>query len=339
MQMAIALPAKSGLTAAVCAALDLARASVYRGRACLAQSAAARARSPAKARSPRALGSEERSRVLDLLRSERFADQAPAEIYATLLDEGIYVCSIRTMYRVLAENGAVRERRDQLRHPVYQKPELLAEAPNQVWSWDITKLMGPAKWSYFYLYVILDIFSRRVVGWCVADAESAGLFKQLFDDAIAKHAVAPGQLTLHADRGGPMKAKATALLLADLGITKSHSRPHTSNDNPFSEAHFKTLKYQPQFPKRFGCIEDAKVFCRAFFLWYNQDHHHVGIGLMTPDQVHYGQAPAVHAARQDVLNMAYQANPERFVGKAPKPPPMPTQTWINPPQQSDITQA
>jgi putative transposase len=339
MQVAIALPAKSGLTAAVCAALGLARASVYRGRACLAQSAAARARSPAKARSPRALGSEERSRVLDLLRTERFADQAPAEIYATLLDEGIYVCSIRTMYRVLAENGAVRERRDQLRHPVYQKPELLAEAPNQVWSWDITKLMGPAKWSYFYLYVILDIFSRRVVGWCVADAESAGLFKELFDDAIAKHAVAPGQLTLHADRGGPMKAKATALLLADLGITKSHSRPHTSNDNPFSEAHFKTLKYQPQFPKRFGCIEDAKVFCRAFFLWYNQDHHHVGIGLMTPDQVHYGQAPAVHAARQDVLNMAYQANPERFVGKPPKPPPMPTQTWINPPQQSDITQA
>jgi putative transposase len=199
--------------------------------------------------------------------------------------------------------------------------------------------MGPAKWSYFYLYVILDIFSRRVVGWCVADAESAVLFKVLFDDAIAKHAVPPGQLTLHADRGGPMKANARALLLADLGVTKSHSRPHTSNDNPFSEAHFKTLKYQPQFPKRFGCIEDAKVFCRAFFLWYNQHHHHAGIGLMTPDQVHHGQAPAVHAARQDVLTMAYQANPERFVGKAPKPPPMPTQTWINPPQQTDITQA
>jgi putative transposase len=336
MQVAIALPAKSGLTASVCAVLGLARASVYRGRARLSQSAVVR---PAKTLSPRALGSEERSRVLDLLRTERFADQAPAEIYATLLDEGIYVCSIRTMYRVLAENGAVRERRNQLRHPVYQKPELLAEAPNQVWSWDITKLMGPVKWSYFYLYVILDIFSRRVVGWCVADAQSAVLFKQLFDDAIAKHAVPPGQLTLHADRGGPMKAKATALLLADLGVTKSHSRPHTSNDNPFSEAHFKTLKYQPQFPKRFGCIEDAKAFCRAFFLWYNQDHHHAGIGLMTPDQVHYGQAPAVHAARQDVLTMAYQANPERFVGKAPKPPPMPTQTWINPPQQIDINQA
>jgi putative transposase len=336
MQMAIALPAKSGLTASVCAVLGLARASVYRGRARLRQAVATR---PAKTLSPRALGSEERRRVLDLLRSARFVDQAPAEIYATLLDEGIYVCSIRTMYRVLTENNEVRERRNQLRHPVYQKPELLAEAPNQVWSWDITKLMGPAKWSYFYLYVILDIFSRRVVGWCVADAENAVLFKGLFDDAIAIHAVPPGQLTLHADRGGPMKAKATALLLAGLGVTKSHSRPHTSNDNPFSEAHFKTLKYQPQFPSRFGCIEDAKVFCRAFFLWYNRDHHHAGIGLMTPDQVHFRQAPAVHAARQDVLTTAYKANPERFVSKPPMPPPMPTKTWINPPQSTDITQA
>jgi transposase InsO family protein len=243
------------------------------------------------------------------------------------------------MYRILAENDELRERRDQLRHPVYQKPELLAEAPNQVWSWDITKLMGPAKWSYFYLYVILDIFSRRVVGWCVADAENTVLFKALFDDAFAKHGVSPDQLTLHADRGGPMKAKATAFLLADLGVTKSHSRPHTSNDNPFSEAHFKTLKYQPQFPKRFGCIEDARVFCRRFFTWYNQDHHHVGIGLMTPDQVHYGQAKIVHAARQDVLAQAYQANPERFVRKAPVPPPMPTQTWINPPRKTEINQA
>jgi transposase InsO family protein len=188
------------------------------------------------------------------------------------------------MYRLLDQNGEVRERRQQLRHPVYQKPELLAEQPNEVWSWDITKLMGPTKWSYFYLYVILDIFSRRVVGWCVADAESATLFRPLFDDAVAKHNVPRGQLTLHADRGGPMKAKATALLLADLGVTRSHNRPHTSNDNPFSESHFKTLKYQPRFPKRFGCIEDARSFCRQFFDWYNQYHHHSGIGLMTPDQ-------------------------------------------------------
>jgi transposase InsO family protein len=191
--------------------------------------------------------------------------------------------------------------------------------------------MGPAKWSYFYLYVILDIFSRRVVGWCVADTESAVLFRPLFDDAVAKHKVLPGQLTLHADRGGPMKAKATAFLLADLGVTRSHNRPHTSNDNPFSESHFKTLKYQPTFPKRFGCIEDAKSFCRGFFDWYNQDHHHSGIGLMTPDQVHYGQADAVHAVRQLTLDQAFRANPERFVNKTPVPPAKPTAAWINPP--------
>jgi putative transposase len=328
MQAAVALPPGSGFMAGACAALGLARASVYRARAHLLRPPPSR---PARLPPPRALGPEERSRVLDLLRTPRFVDLAPAEIYATLLDEGVYLCSIRTMYRILAANGEVRERRDQLRHPVYQKPELLAEAPNQVWSWDITKLMGPAKWSYFYLYVILDIFSRRVVGWCVADAENTVLFKALFDDAFVKHDVPPGQLTLHADRGGPMMAKPTAFLLADLGVTKSHSRPHTSNDNPFSEAHFKTLKYQPQFPTRFGCIEDARAFCRRFFTWYNQDHHHVGIGLMTPDQVHYGQADVVHAARQDVLTLAYQANPERFVGSAPKPPAKPTATWINPP--------
>ena len=259
----------------------------------------------------------QRQVVLDLLHAPRFVDQAPAEIYASLLDEGVYHCSIRTMYRLLGQNGEIRERRKQLRHPAYQKPELLAERPNEVWSWDITKLMGPTKWSYFYLYVILDIFSRRVVGWCIADAESATLFRPLFDDAIAKHNVPPGQLTLHADRGGPMKAKATALLLADLGVTRSHNRPHTSNDNPFSESHFKTLKYQPRFPQRFGCIEDARSFCRPFFDWYNQEHHHVGIGLMTPDQVHYGQTDAVYAARQATLAIAFQQNLERFVHAIP----------------------
>jgi putative transposase len=336
MQVAIALPAKTGIIAGACAALGVARASVYRGRA---NSATLPAPRPARPPPPRALDAEERRKILDLLRTPRFEDQAPAEIYATLLDQGIYLCSIRTMYRILAQEGEVRERRNQLRHPHYQKPELLATAPNQVWSWDITKLMGPAKWSYFYLYVILDIFSRRVVGWCVADAENASLFKELFDDTVAKHGVPPGQLTLHADRGGPMKAKATTLLLADLGVTKSHSRPHTSNDNPFSEAHFKTLKYQPQFPQRFGCIEDAKAFCRLFFTWYNKDHHHAGIGLMTPDQVHYGQAPAIHAARQKTLTVAFNVNPERFVCKAPEPPPMPTETWINRPSTTKISQA
>ena len=280
------------MTAAVCAALGVSRASVQRRRSHLAAPPAIARQRP---KPIRALSDPQQQVVLDLLHAPRFTDQAPAEIYASLLDEGVYHCSIRTMYRILGQHGEVRERREQLRHPAYRKPELIAERPNQVWSWDITKLMGPTKWSYFYLYVILDIFSRRVVGWCAADAESAALFRPLFDDAIAKHNVLPGQLTLHADRGGPMKAKATALLLADLGVTRSHNRPHTSNDNPFSESHFKTLKYQPRFPQRFGCIEDAKSFCRRFFDWYNQQHHHAGIGLMTPDQVHYGQTDAIHA--------------------------------------------
>ena len=315
---------------AACAALGLSCASFHRRRRLQARPPAAPARRPSP---PRALDAAQRQAVLDLLREPRFADLAPAEVYATLLDEGVYLCSIRTMYRILDDHQEVRERRDQARHPVYRKPELLAEAPNTVWSWDITKLMGPAKWSYFYLYVILDIFSRRVVGWCVADAESACLFKALFDDAIRKHQVPPGQLTLHADRGGPMKAKATAQLLADLGVTKSHSRPHTSNDNPFSESHFKTLKYQPRFPQRFGCREDALQFCREFFAWYNQDHHHLGLGLMTPDQVHYGQADAIHAARQRTLDHAFRAHPERFVRQPPTAPAKPTAVWINPPQQ------
>jgi putative transposase len=246
----VALAPVSGMAAAVCAAVGVSRATVERRRSRLAaQPAIARPRPE----SARALTGSQQRMVLDLLHAPRFADQAPAEIYPTLLDEGVYHCAIRTMYRILEQNGEVRERRQQLRHSVYQKPELLAERPNEVWSWDITKLMGPAKWTYFYLYVILDIFSRRVVGWCVADAETASLFQPLFDDAIEKHNVPPGQLTLHADHNGPMKAKATAFLLADLGVTRSHNRPHTSNDNPFFESHFKTLKYQPRFPKRFGC--------------------------------------------------------------------------------------
>ena len=330
MNAVAALAPGSGLIAAACTALGLSRASLHRRQAFRRQPLAAVRPRPTPMR---ALVAKERQVVLDLLREPRFVDLAPAEVYASLLDQGVYLCSIRTMYRVLAEHDEVRERRRQLRRPVYQKPELLAEGPNQVWSWDITKLMGPAKWSYFYLHVIIDIFSRRIVAWCIADTESATLFKPLFDDAIVKHNVAPGQLTLHADRGGPMKAKATALLLADLGVTKSHSRPYTSNDNPFSESHFKTLKYQPQFPQRFGCIEDAKTFCRSFFDWYNQDHHHAGIGLMTPDQVHYGQADEVYAARQKILDVAFQSNPERFVRKPPEPPFKPTAAWINPPTQ------
>ena len=330
MQAVTALAPGGGLRAASCAALGLSRASLHRRQSARQRPPAAR---PPRPSPQRALGVAERRSVLDLMREARFVDLAPAEIYATLLDEGVYRCCIRTMYRVLAAHGEVRERRDQLRHPVYTKPELLAEGPNQVWSWDITMLMGPAKWSYFYLYVILDIFSRRVVGWQVADAQTAALFKPMFDAAVVNHAIAPGQLTLHADRGAPMQAKATALLLADLGVTKSHSRPYTSNDNPFSESCFKTLKYQPQFPRRFGCIEDAKIFCRRFFDWFNKDHHHAGIGLMTPNQVHYGQADAIHAARQEILDRAFAANPERFVARPPRPPRKPTAVWINPPVQ------
>jgi transposase InsO family protein len=332
----VALAPTPGLTASACEALNVSRASVYRQRARLARPPAVRQPRP---KPQRALAAVERQIVLDLLRAPRFADQAPAEIYACLLDEGVYHCSIRTMYRILVQSQEVRERRNQLRHPIYKKPELLAQAPNEVWSWDITKLMGPAKWSYFYLYVIIDIFSRRVVGWCVADRESATLFAALFEDATTKNPAPKGQLTLHADRGGPMRAKATALLLADLGVTKSHSRPHTSNDNPFSESHFKTMKYQPQFPQRFGCIQDAKTFCRSFFSWYNQDHHHAGIGLMTPDQVHYGQADQVHAARQVTLDGAFSRNPERFVRKEPQPPAKPIATWINPPARKPTVQA
>ena len=335
MAAVVALAPSSGLTTAVCAALDLSRASVHRHRtALLAPPRAAKQRHSVA----RALPESERAQVLAHLRTPRFADQTPTEVYATLLDEGVYLCSIRSMYRILATQGEVAERRRLRRHPVYQKPELLAEGPNQVWSWDITKLMGPVKWSYFYLYVILDIFSRRVVGWRVEHAESAIQFKALFQDAMAKHAVPPDQLTLHADRGAPMKAKATALMLADLGVVKSHSRPHTSNDNPFSEAHFKTLKYQPEFPKRFESINEARTFCRRFFGWYNQDHHHAGIGLMTPDQIHFGQADIIYAARQTTLDTAFLSTPERFVRQPPTPPQIPTAVWINPPKTTQPIQ-
>jgi len=327
------MPVK-GTVSATCAALGLSRASLQRSTKRQSRPPTAPLSRPSPAR---ALPAGSRQTVLDLLRSPRFADLAPAEIYATLLDEGVYHCSVSTMYRLLAANNEVLVRRKQLRHPIYTKPELLAVCPNEVWSWDITKLKGPAKWTYFYLYVIIDIFSRRVVGWCVADAESACLFKALFDDTIAKHQVPPGQLTLHADRGSPMKAKATAFLLADLGVTKSHSRPHTSNDNPFSESHFKTLKYQPTFPSCFGCMEDAKTFCRAFFAWYNQAHHHAGLGLMTPDQVHYGQIDQIHAARQITLDHAFEAYPERFVKRPPIPPAKPIAVWINPPKSKAQT--
>ena len=285
----------------------------------------------------RALSEAERERVLEVLHCERFVDRFPAQVWATLLDEDAYLCSERTMYRLLeAKHGGVRERRDQLVHPAYAKPELLAERPNELWSWDISKLLGPAKWTYFYLYVILDVFSRYVVGWTVQHRETAPIAEALIAQAIEQQQITREQLTVHADRGGPMRSKPVAFLLADLGITKTHSRPYTSTDNPYSEAHFKTLKYRPEFPERFQTIEQAREFCRGFFAWYNHQHRHSGIGLMTPAAVHYGQAPALHAARSRVLEAAFAARPERFVRGTPKPPALPTAAWINRPNDKDV---
>jgi putative transposase len=317
-------------TAPACDALGLPRASLYRGRR---PAVAARPR-PAP---PRALDRVERHDVLDLLHT-RFVDQAPAQVHATLLDEGTYLCSPRTMYRLLDAAHEIKERRDQVRRPHYAAPELLAMRPNEVWSWDITKLLGPAKWTYFYLYVILDIFSRYVVGWMLAPHESAALAERLIAETCAKHGIEPGQLTLHADRGASMRSKPVALLLADLGVTKTHSRPHVSNDNPFSEAHFKTLKYCPQFPERFGSIEDGRAFGQDFFRWYNREHRHSGLGFLTPAVVHFGEAATVRAHRQHVLATAFAAHPERFVNGRPQPADLPQAVWINPPAKKTTAQ-
>jgi putative transposase len=282
------------------------------------------------------MSAEERQRILCVLHEDRFADKAPSEVYAALLDEGIYLCSIRTMYRILHAHDEVRERRNVLRHPNYKRPELLATAPNQVWSWDITKLKGPAKWTYYYLYVILDIFSRHAVGWMVARRESAELAKTLIRETCQRQRIDKDQLFIHSDRGSAMTSKAVALLMSDLGVTKSLNRPHVSNDNPFSESQFKTLKYQPAFPRRFGSIEDARAFCRRFFQWYNEEHYHSGIALMTPASVHYGSAADCNDRRQMVLTKAFDDHPERFVNGRPKVLELPEAVWINPPDpQSD----
>lgn len=313
--------------AETCAALGLPRATFYRRQERLRCPVVLEPRpSP-----PRALTAAQRHDVLDVLRSERFVDQAPAQVYAALLDEGTYLCSSRTMYRILKEVDEVRERRNQLRRPSYTKPELIAIAPNQVWSWDITKLKGPEKWTYYYLYVMLDIFSRYVVGWLIAPEESGSLAKVLMEESYQKQEVKPGQLIIHSDRGPSMTSMTVTQKLADLGVLKCHSRPHVSNDNPFSEAQFKTLKYRPDFPDRFGSIQDARVFCQGFFPWYNREHYHSGIGLLTPEVVHYGRASEVIDARQVVLSAAYAAHPERFVKQLPRPQAPPREVWINPP--------
>jgi putative transposase len=318
-------------TSAACHTLLVPRASYYRERRA-ASFPVVRVSRPSPAR---ALQPAERETVLAHLHAERFQDRSPAAVYATLLDEGEYHCSIRTMYRLLAQRGESRERRDQLLHPPYQKPELMATAPNHLWSWDISKLLGPAKWTYFYLYVILDVFSRYVTGWMVAYRESAELAKRLIEESCNKQRIQPGQLTLHADRGTSMCSKPVTFLLADLGVTKTHSRPHVSDDNPYSESQFRTMKYRPEFPDRFGCIQDSRVFSQGFFRWYNEEHRHSGLALLTPAMVHYGQTALILEQRQSVLDVAYRVHPERFVRQAPKPPTIPTEVWINKPAKSD----
>ncbi len=269
--------------------------------------------------------------VRETLNSPRFQDQAPRQVFATLLDEGVYLCGWSTMYRILREHAEVRERRDQLRHPAYSRPELLATAPRQLWSWDITKLKGAQPWTYYYLYVIMDVFSRYVVGWMVMEREAATLAEAFIAETCAKEGIVPDQLTLHADRGSSMTSKTVAQLLVDLGVTKTHSRPHVSNDNPYSEAQFKTLKYRPGYPKEFGSVVDARAWTRQFVDWYNHQHHHSGLGLLTPAMVHQNQTTTVRAARQQVLTAAYTAHPERFAHGIPVPPSLPSAVWINPP--------
>lgn len=307
-----------------CEVLDVPRSSLYDAR---------QPKQPPSPRPPseRSLSQEERRTVRDVLNSDRFVDSALRQVYATLLDEEVYLCSWRTMYRILDEYQEVRERRNQVSHPTYTKPELLATVPNQLWSWDITRLLGPAKWTYFYLYVILDVFSRYVVGWMIAEREAASLAETLIAETCAKQGIQRDQLTLHADRGSSMRSKPVALLLSDLGVTKTHTRPYTSNDNPYSEAQFKTLKYRPDFPDRFGSVVDARGWAQPFFQWYNHDHYHTGLNLMTPAMVHYGLAETVRDQRNQVLQTAYAAHPERFVRGVPIVPDLPREVWINKP--------
>lgn len=286
---------------------------------------------------PRALTDAERAELRAVLNSPEHVDEAPATVYAKLLDDGRYLGSVSTMYRVLHEHDEVGERRRHATHPATIKPELVATAPNSVWSWDITKLLGPEKWTWFYLYVIIDIYSRYVPGWMLARAERAYLAEALLEDTIRKQQIQRHQLTIHADRGTSMASKPVAFLLADLGVTKTHSRPRCSNDNPYSESQFRTLKYRPDFPTRFGSFEDAHAHCDDFFSWYNHEHRHSGIGFHTPADVHYGRARAIDIERARVLDAAYAAHPERFVRRPPTPPAVPDAAWINKPKEDPTT--
>ena len=325
MRAAEQLAPKVGLARA-CRALGVARASVYRARK--PSRCGPRGARPS---SPRALSQNERAAVLDILHEDRFADRAPAAVYAALLEEGRYLCSIRTMYRLLHDAGEVRQRRHQRRHPRLEPPRLMASAPNQVWTWDITRLPGPRKWVTYPLYVVLDLFSRYVVAWMVAARESATNAKRLIASAGQKQGIQHGQLTLHQDRGAPMTAKTFSQLLMDLDILASYSRPRVSDDNPYSESQFKTLKYTPSYPGRFTDRQEARTYLQAFFHWYNTKHRHSGLGLLTPDTVHYGLTQQIQAVRQTVLDKAYHNHPERFVKGHPRPPRVPDEVWINEP--------
>lgn len=313
-------------TAKACSALEVSRATFYRGMAPPRER-----ESKPRPQSTRAIPLETRQVILDHLHSDEFVDKSPSQVFHTLLDRGIHLASVRTFYRILDANGEVKERRNQLRHPEYTRPELLATAPNQVWTWDITKLKGPAKWVYYHLYVIIDIFSRYVVGWMLAHRESGDLAKQLIEETCERQGIVANQLIVHSDRGSAMQSKPVVGLLSRLDITKSNSRPHVSNDNPFIESHFKTVKYQPEFPDRFGGYEHALDFCRGLFPWYNTSHCHSGILFLTPETVHSGHADATLRARHATLMKAYDLHPERYINGPPKLKVLDRAVYINPP--------
>ena len=319
-------------TVKMCEALNYPKASLYR-----ALTPQSRATQHSTRKSHRRLAEKEEKNIYQLLNSSKYCDMAPAQVYTDLLDKGKYYCSIRTMYRILEKYGQTTQRR-QAQARDYACPELLATGPNELWSWDITKLKGPQKWQYYHLYKIMDVFSRYVVGWMVAEQEKDSLAEKLIEETVFRQAIAPGTLTLHADRGPSMKSNTVALLLVNLGVTKTHSRPHVSNDNPYSESAFKTLKYRPEFPERFGCIEHATAHCRSFFKWYNTKHHHSGLELFTPEQVHYGTWRKVYEKRMVVLQNAAMKNPERFVKGLPKPKMVPAAVWINKPEVRENTE-
>jgi len=285
--------------------------------------------------SPRSLSADERQKVLDIFHDERFLDLAPPQVFTHLLDEGHYIASERTMYRILSANNEVKERRRLRKHPKYRRPELLARGPNQLWTWDITRLRGPNKLEYYQLYVMLDVYSRFVVGWMVSYKETAELAKNFIAETCESQGIIRDSLTIHADRGPSMKSKSVADLYAHLGVTKSHSRPRVSNDNPYSESQFKTMKYCLTYPDRFGSIEDAKSFCRDFFSWYNNEHYHSGIKMLTPATVHNGDGDKILIARAKIKAAAFERHKERFVKGRPKIEKLEREVWINPPEAAN----